>query len=180
MQQKIHCLHHITVCTCWWAHVKLAFVALLSGTCLGSRFQSFFQFWSGEYVLVNIRFLGLCAVVRFCFVCVSVFHLITTYLVTYALLSYWGAGICYPKYGCFSNDPPFDGRPLVDFPQHPTVIQTKFRLFTRASSSSDLIDDTDIHKLKASNYDGKKKTTFIIHGWLGRDILDIAQRVSLS
>ena len=76
--------------------------------------------------------------------------------------------------------PPFDGRPLVDFPQHPTVIQTKFRLFTRASSSSDLIDDTDIHKLKASNYDGKKKTTFIIHGWLGRDILDIAQRVSLS
>lgn len=77
-----------------------------------------------------------------------------------------GAGICYPKYGCFSNDPPFDGRPLVNFPQHPTVVQTKFRLFTRASSSSDFIDDTDVDKLKASNYDGKKKTTFIIHGWL--------------
>ena len=39
-------------------------------------------------MLVNIRVLGLCAVVRFCFVCVSVFDLITTYLVTYALLSY--------------------------------------------------------------------------------------------
>lgn len=75
-------------------------------------------------------------------------------------------GICYPKYGCFHNDPPFR-RPLVPFPNPADLIGTKFRLYTRANRDmSSIIDDSDPAKIKNSNYDGSKRTIALIHGFI--------------
>ena len=82
--------------------------------------------------------------------------------------------VCYGKYGCFSNDPPFDRGYWLDYlPESPETIGTTFYLHTRKDRIGfKLLDDSDVSKLKASDYDGNKKTMFIIHGWKGTYILE--------
>ena len=75
--------------------------------------------------------------------------------------------VCYYKYGCYDQKWPFN-RPLEKLPESPQKIGTHFRLFTRASSSSQELDDTDVRKLRDSRFDGKKRTVLIAHGFLGK------------
>ncbi|XP_020607531.1 pancreatic lipase-related protein 2-like isoform X2 [Orbicella faveolata] len=69
--------------------------------------------------------------------------------------------VCFNKYGCFKKT-----RVLAKLPQDPSVILTKFHLFTRGSSQSTLIDDNNQAKLRASNFKIAKRTIFVIHGFL--------------
>ena len=76
--------------------------------------------------------------------------------------------MCYSKYGCFSDAPPFDN-PLVPLPQSPLVIGLTYRLFTRAHHAvPQIIDDSDVTKLQASDYDGGRNTFILIHGFKGK------------
>ncbi|XP_048582758.1 inactive pancreatic lipase-related protein 1 isoform X2 [Nematostella vectensis] len=85
---------------------------------------------------------------------------------TFLGLASAGQGICYPKYGCFHDNPPFN-RPLVPLPHPPDRVGTNFRLFTRSNPLiSNVIDDSDVSKLQASRYDGKKRTIIIVHGFI--------------
>lgn len=76
--------------------------------------------------------------------------------------------VCFTKYGCFSDDAPFDN-PSVPLPQAPSVIGTTYKHFTRVQSAAPLvIDDTDVTKLKASGYDDTKTTAVLVHGFKGK------------
>jgi len=81
------------------------------------------------------------------------------------------AEVCYGKYGCFSNDPPFD-RGLLGFnrlPKSPEDLKTTFYLYTRTDRIGfTTLDDSSAIKLEESEYDGSKKTILIAHGWTGR------------
>ncbi|EDO48486.1 predicted protein, partial [Nematostella vectensis] len=72
--------------------------------------------------------------------------------------------VCYGKYGCFSDASPFS-RPFVPLPAPPSKVGTSFQLFTRSHPHLVSIDDSDVKKLKASTYDGKKRTFVIAHGY---------------
>ncbi|KAL9951922.1 hypothetical protein ACROYT_G044676 [Oculina patagonica] len=75
-------------------------------------------------------------------------------------------GVCYGKYGCFTRDKPFNNF-LVWLPQEPSKVGTSFHLYTRNSrDSSQIIDDNDEGKLKASNFDISKRTIIVIHGFM--------------
>ena len=78
--------------------------------------------------------------------------------------------VCYGRYGCFrkviSIDQPT--RALVKLPEAPSVIGTKFHLFTRSDPQSTLIDDYNKTKLRASNFEISKRTIFVIHGFSGK------------
>ena len=76
--------------------------------------------------------------------------------------------VCYGKYGCFSNAPPFDN-PSVPLPQSPSVTGVTYKLFTRDHPAApQILDDSNATKLKASSYDGAKTTAIIIHGFNGK------------
>lgn len=76
--------------------------------------------------------------------------------------------VCYTKYGCFSDDAPFDN-PSVPLPQAPSVIGSTYKHFTRVHSSTpQIIDDSDVTKLKASGYDDAKSTAILVHGFKGK------------
>jgi len=87
----------------------------------------------------------------------------------YALLT--GTQVCYPPYGCYSNDPPFD-RTLVSLPLDPnTVIGTKFLLHTQSTYNNDpskpeVLDPLDKQTVVDSHFDGRKKTVMWIHGFI--------------
>ena len=78
-----------------------------------------------------------------------------------------GDEVCYPPYGCFNDEPPYQ-RALVKLPESPKVVGTKFMLYTRAQSANpDIISDADPSSIKTSTFDGRKATFFIVHGYLG-------------
>ncbi|XP_078354749.1 inactive pancreatic lipase-related protein 1-like isoform X2 [Oculina patagonica] len=73
--------------------------------------------------------------------------------------------VCYTKYGCFNDNPPFDD-PSVPLPQPPSAIGITYKHFTRAHSATPrIIDDSDVTKLKVSGYDDAKTTIIIVHGF---------------
>ena len=75
--------------------------------------------------------------------------------------------VCYGKYGCFSNEPPFD-RFMVLLPEPPNVVGTVFRLFTRENKlTSQILNDSDLDRLSNSNYDARRRTIVLIHGYVG-------------
>ncbi|XP_057297074.1 pancreatic lipase-related protein 2-like [Hydractinia symbiolongicarpus] len=75
--------------------------------------------------------------------------------------------ICYHPYGCFSDAPPFD-YPLVQLPEDPKVLNTKFSLFTRLNKDEGQpLDPLDHAPTNNSNFDGTKKTVIIVHGYIG-------------
>ena len=69
--------------------------------------------------------------------------------------------VCYDRYGCFSDDPPFD-RPVPGLPEEPKEIGTNFRLYTRRTKGGEAIDPTLID---SSAFDQQLKVKFIIHGY---------------
>jgi len=74
--------------------------------------------------------------------------------------------VCYGKYGCFSHLSPFTSRIFVKLPQSPSRIGTKFHLFTRSNRiTSQIIDDHNRNKLRASNFRISRRTIFVIHGF---------------
>ncbi|XP_033337970.2 pancreatic triacylglycerol lipase [Megalopta genalis] len=75
--------------------------------------------------------------------------------------------ICFDLVGCFSNPPTH--LTLKRAPQHPSIIQTRFLLYTRAKQ--DLPDSIqygdDFKSILQSKFDAKKSLNVIIHGYKG-------------
>ncbi|XP_078354767.1 pancreatic lipase-related protein 2-like isoform X1 [Oculina patagonica] len=75
-------------------------------------------------------------------------------------------GVCYGKYGCFTRDKPFNNF-WVWLPQDTSDVGTSFHLYTRNNREiSQVIDDNDEGKLKASNFDISRRTILVIHGFM--------------
>uniref|UniRef100_A0A668AZE3 Triacylglycerol lipase n=1 Tax=Myripristis murdjan TaxID=586833 RepID=A0A668AZE3_9TELE len=78
------------------------------------------------------------------------------------------AEVCFDDMGCFSDQPPWGGtvqRPLSCLPWRPEEIGTRFLLFTQKNRHyQEIKPDETI--MKASNYNGLRKTRFIIPGYL--------------
>lgn len=73
--------------------------------------------------------------------------------------------VCYGKYGCFSDDPPFDNS-LIALPSDPETIGTKFVLHTSVNALQKEILDTDNNaSIINSRFDPLLKVKFIIHGF---------------
>lgn len=73
--------------------------------------------------------------------------------------------ICFSKYGCFANTKPFRGKHAT-LPSHPSIIQTKFYLFTRCKShSAQLLNVNDPRSITNTTFDPMHKTIIIIHGF---------------
>ncbi|KAL5015897.1 hypothetical protein ScPMuIL_005486 [Solemya velum] len=78
--------------------------------------------------------------------------------------------VCYQGLGCFSSSSPFFSthRLLSILPQSPTQIGTRFLLYTRlnptASQEQPLVHDS-VSGIARSNFDGRKPTKFVIHGF---------------
>ena len=79
-----------------------------------------------------------------------------------------GAEVCWPPYGCYNDNEPFDNN-WVQLPQSPQYINTKFMLYTRKESTNpQILDDQDANSISVSNFDGRKRTVVMCHGYLGR------------
>uniref|UniRef100_A0A8C2WVA0 Triacylglycerol lipase n=1 Tax=Cyclopterus lumpus TaxID=8103 RepID=A0A8C2WVA0_CYCLU len=77
------------------------------------------------------------------------------------------AEVCFDELGCFADLPPWGGtpqRPAAVLPWRPEEIGTRFLLFTPMNRYYQEID-TD-QSVAISNYSGKRKTRFIIPGYL--------------
>ena len=78
--------------------------------------------------------------------------------------------VCYGKYGCFNQFPPF-ANILMKLPQSPDVVGAKFHLYTRENTdanSAQELDDSDLSKLTASNFNISRRTIIVCHGWTGK------------
>uniref|UniRef100_A0A665TPF2 Triacylglycerol lipase n=1 Tax=Echeneis naucrates TaxID=173247 RepID=A0A665TPF2_ECHNA len=75
--------------------------------------------------------------------------------------------VCFDQLGCFTDLPPWGGtvqRPVSVLPWSPKEIGTRFLLFTPNNRYyQEIKPDQTIH---ASNYNGRRKTRFIIPGYL--------------
>ncbi|XP_034408184.1 inactive pancreatic lipase-related protein 1-like [Cyclopterus lumpus] len=79
----------------------------------------------------------------------------------------YAAEVCFDELGCFADLPPWGGtpqRPAAVLPWRPEEIGTRFLLFTPMNRYYQEID-TD-QSVAISNYSGKRKTRFIIPGYL--------------
>lgn len=74
--------------------------------------------------------------------------------------------VCYGKYGCFSDDPPFDN-PIISLPSDPETIATKFVLYTRedAHQKGEILDTDKNASITKSTFDSLLKVKFIVHGF---------------
>ena len=98
-----------------------------------------------------------------------------------------GAEVCWPPYGCFNDDQPFDNN-WVQLPQSPQYLNTKFMLYTRKESTNpQILSDLDANTISISHFDGRKKTVIMCHGYLGKYIaitayyvLNIDQSLQIS
>ncbi|XP_007939791.1 pancreatic lipase-related protein 2 [Orycteropus afer afer] len=83
-----------------------------------------------------------------------------------------GKEICYGHLGCFSDEQPWAGtlqRPLKLFPWSPEDIGTRFLLYTNENQNNyQLITATDPATIAGSNFQPKRKTRFIIHGFIDK------------
>lgn len=76
------------------------------------------------------------------------------------------ASVCYDKYGCFSDEPPFDNS-LMALPSHPESIGTKFSLHTRADAlKKKEFLSADNSSISNSSFNPLRKVKFIIHGFI--------------
>ena len=81
-----------------------------------------------------------------------------------------GGEVCYPPYGCYTDDAPFDIN-WVSLPQSPKYIGTKFMLYTRKQQTNpDILDDQDASTIRVSTFNGTKKTVIMAHGYLGKTL----------
>ncbi|PFX32145.1 pancreatic lipase-related protein 2-like isoform X1 [Stylophora pistillata] len=75
--------------------------------------------------------------------------------------------VCYGKYGCFSNDPPFD-KSMILLPSDPDSIGTRFLLHTRTNTQKNVVEilNTDNNaSIVNSTFDPLLKVKFIVHGY---------------
>ncbi|XP_031156262.1 inactive pancreatic lipase-related protein 1-like [Sander lucioperca] len=90
----------------------------------------------------------------------------------------YAAEVCFNELGCFNDLPPWGGtdqRPVSVLPWHPDQIGTRFLLFTQKNRYyQEIKTDQTIH---ASNYGGKRKTRFIIPGYLKKGDEDWPQEM---
>ncbi|XP_020897507.1 inactive pancreatic lipase-related protein 1 [Exaiptasia diaphana] len=105
----------------------------------------------------------------------SFFHRLSLGLL---FLQYFAATVAkqvtYGKYGTFSDGAPFDSKVIIvkrPLPDPPERMETTFFLYTREDRIGyKTLDDSDLNKLKESNYDGSRKTILIAHGWTGKPL----------
>ncbi|XP_026209461.1 inactive pancreatic lipase-related protein 1-like isoform X1 [Anabas testudineus] len=79
----------------------------------------------------------------------------------------YAAEVCFDELGCFSDLSPWGGtaqRPASVLPWHPKEIGSRFLLFTQKNRYYQEI--TTDQTIQASNYNGIRKTRFIIPGYL--------------
>ncbi|XP_042336960.1 inactive pancreatic lipase-related protein 1-like, partial [Plectropomus leopardus] len=88
------------------------------------------------------------------------------------------AEICFDELGCYNNLPPWGGtnqRPATTLPWHPDEMGTRFLLFTQKNR---YYQDIKMDKtIQASNYSGRRKTRFIIPGYLKKGDEDWPQEM---
>ncbi|XP_078354655.1 pancreatic lipase-related protein 2-like [Oculina patagonica] len=74
--------------------------------------------------------------------------------------------LCYGKYGCFSDDPPFDNS-LIALPSDPEAIGTIFILHTRANAllKEEILNTDNNASITNSTFDPLLKVKFIVHGF---------------
>jgi len=72
---------------------------------------------------------------------------------------YHGDGI-----GCFSNGSPYNNA-KGHLPESPSHIQIEYLLYTRTNSHAPQLISKDASSIRSSNFNGHKKTKFIIHGY---------------
>ncbi|XP_037543855.1 inactive pancreatic lipase-related protein 1 [Nematolebias whitei] len=86
---------------------------------------------------------------------------------TFVVSTLHAAEICFDELGCFSDHPPWGGtaqRPVAAVPWQPEEIGTQFLLFTQMNQYYQEIKPDET--IEASNYGGKRKTRFVIPGYL--------------
>uniref|UniRef100_A0A673BGC9 Triacylglycerol lipase n=1 Tax=Sphaeramia orbicularis TaxID=375764 RepID=A0A673BGC9_9TELE len=91
------------------------------------------------------------------------------------------AEVCFQDLGCFQDLPPWGGtdqRPASVLPWTPDQIGTRFLLFTQKNKYyQEIKADTSMH---VSNYSGRRKTRFIIPGYLDKGDEDWTQELCRS
>uniref|UniRef100_A0A669PSY4 Triacylglycerol lipase n=1 Tax=Phasianus colchicus TaxID=9054 RepID=A0A669PSY4_PHACC len=77
--------------------------------------------------------------------------------------------VCYPRLGCFSNDPPWSGIPgrlLTGLPESPEEMNISFSLYTRETgNNSQVISAINSSTIQNSHFSSHRRTSFIIHGF---------------
>ncbi|XP_019628277.1 PREDICTED: pancreatic triacylglycerol lipase-like isoform X2 [Branchiostoma belcheri] len=98
------------------------------------------------------------------------FLLQTLFVMTSVLTTIRGADVCYGDLGCFTTDYPWSGslqRPIASLPRAPEELQIKFILRTRGGpADGQIVRPGDRTSLLASNFDGRRPTKFISHGFI--------------
>ncbi|XP_030909766.2 pancreatic lipase-related protein 2-like [Melopsittacus undulatus] len=87
----------------------------------------------------------------------------------YLLGTVAGKEVCYPRLGCFTDDPPWSGIPgrlLTGLPDNPEDMNITFSLYTRETgNNSQLISAINCSTIQNSHFSSRRNTTFIIHGF---------------
>lgn len=98
------------------------------------------------------------------------------------------ATVCYGKYGCFSDNHPFDSS-LIALPSHPESIGTKFILYTRANALKKEVLSVDSNSsVINSTFEPSRKVKFIIHGftqsgqseWVKKMVLEFLKKEAMN
>uniref|UniRef100_A0A674HM46 Triacylglycerol lipase n=1 Tax=Taeniopygia guttata TaxID=59729 RepID=A0A674HM46_TAEGU len=80
-----------------------------------------------------------------------------------------GKEVCYPRLGCFTDDPPWSGVPgrlLTGLPDPPEEMNITFSLYTRETgNNSQVISAINSSTIQKSHFSSHRNTTFIIHGF---------------
>uniref|UniRef100_U3JHR1 Triacylglycerol lipase n=1 Tax=Ficedula albicollis TaxID=59894 RepID=U3JHR1_FICAL len=80
-----------------------------------------------------------------------------------------GKEVCYPRLGCFTDDPPWSGVPgrlLTGLPDPPEEMNISFSLYTRETgNNSQVISAINSSTIPKSHFSSRRKTSFIIHGF---------------
>lgn len=79
----------------------------------------------------------------------------------------FAAEVCYPPYGCFNNDAPYD-EALVQLPWGPDDLKTQFLFYTRhdLSKPTGIINELDPKGASKVGFDPQKQTVFLTHGYI--------------
>jgi len=76
--------------------------------------------------------------------------------------------VCYPPYGCFSNDPPFNDKRAM-LPEDPAHLLTEFRLYNREHvGMGENIDPAKPNLITSTSFDSSKRTVIYTHGYEGQ------------
>ncbi|XP_057299885.1 inactive pancreatic lipase-related protein 1-like [Hydractinia symbiolongicarpus] len=74
--------------------------------------------------------------------------------------------VCYPPYGCFTSQFPFN-QAFVQLPELPSEVGTTFLYFTRKNPIHPLfLNPTAPNSPSANNFDPNKKTVMLVHGYI--------------